>query len=153
MLPLLMQHSAELSDHGNILLEETAVLPDFFNPEEEHGWCFYFEKAELARQQEDWDAVVALGDRAFALGDYPNDPAERLPFIDGYARTGNWILAVQYTEESLQVSERMIPVLCLLWERIDQYTPRSPEKDDAIGHVSSLMDCTHQSTADPDMNE
>jgi hypothetical protein len=141
MLPLLMQHSAELSDQENILLEDTSAPPDLFYPEEEHGWCFYYEKAELARQQGDWDKVVNLGESAFALGDYPNDPAERLPFIEGYARTGDWNRALQQTEETLKVSSRMIPVLCLLWERIDQNTLQSMQKDEAIDQVSDLMDC------------
>jgi hypothetical protein len=142
MLPLHMQHSAELSDYGNIIGEETSMPLEILYPEEVHGWCFYYEKADLARQQRDWATVVELADQAFALGDYPNDPAERLPFIEGYAHTGYWDQSVKQTEISLQVSPRMIPVLCLLWERIARETAQSPEKDEAIDQVSTFMDCT-----------
>jgi hypothetical protein len=145
MLPLLMQHSAEISDQENILWEVTvsqAAVPEILYPEEKHGWCFYFEKAELARQQGDWEGIVALGETAFALGDYPNDPAERLPFIEGYARIGRWERALQLTQESLDVSPRMIPVLCLLWERIEQATVQTAEKNEAFGGLSTWLSCS-----------
>ncbi len=34
---------------------------DLFGPEPEHTWCYFFEKAELARQAKDWVMVAALG--------------------------------------------------------------------------------------------
>ena len=38
-----------------------------FDPEPEHDWCYYFEKAELARQRGDWQEVTRLGDQALAM--------------------------------------------------------------------------------------
>jgi len=29
-----------------------------------HGWCYYYQKANLARQQGDWEQVIALGREA-----------------------------------------------------------------------------------------
>ena len=67
-----------------------APVPNVFSPEPDHGWCYYFEKAELARQVEDWEKVVELGDEARRVGFAPADGTEWLPFIEGYASAGRY---------------------------------------------------------------
>ena len=94
MLPEEMQAAALLSSTQWIGVDGPAAIERLpaalYGEEPPYGWCYYFAQAEIARQQGDWDQVAALGDQAFALGDYPNDPAERLVFIEGYAHTGAW---------------------------------------------------------------
>jgi hypothetical protein len=115
----LMREASALSNADGILAEETAVMPDIYAPEPEHKWCYYFQKADLARQFGDWDEVVRLGDIAFELGDYPNDPVERFVFIEGYAHMGQWRRALELSAESYGVSKEFVgPLLCRLWERI-----------------------------------
>ena len=53
-------------------------MPEIYGPEPAHGWCYYFEQAELAAQDGDWVRVAALGDKAFSLNHYPNDPVETI---------------------------------------------------------------------------
>lgn len=60
-----------------------------FGDEPEHGWCYYFEKADLAVQQTNWAGAAQLGDKALALGLTPSDPVEWFPFVQAYAMTGN----------------------------------------------------------------
>jgi len=71
--PEIMRVAAGLSDESLIKAAEEGMgaLPPaaVFGDEPVHGWCYYFEKAELARQQGDWQQVAALGEQAFALGD------------------------------------------------------------------------------------
>ncbi len=100
-------------------------MPGIFGDEPQHGWCYYFEKADLARQMGDWELVSDLGDTAFAQGDYPNDPTERLVFIEGYARTGQWDKAREQTQKAAAITPLLQPVLCRLWERIGQDTATS----------------------------
>ncbi len=116
-------------------------MPAYYGTEPAHGWCYYYAKADLARQSGDWQKVVALGEEAFALGDYPNDPAERLPFIEGYAQMGNWQRALELSRESGQVTPAFHPVLCRLWERIDRTTPGSPEKELVVSTIQSEFSC------------
>ena len=51
-----------LSNPGLILTaSDPAILPSPpFVGEPLHGWCYYYEKAELARQQADWDSVIDM---------------------------------------------------------------------------------------------
>lgn len=106
------------------------------------GWCYDFEKADLARQMGDWEHVAAIGDLAFAAGDYPNDPLERFPFIEGYAHVGNWERAAELTRQSSQISPVMMqPMLCKIWQRIAGSTPVSTEKQHTIQTIRQELAC------------
>jgi hypothetical protein len=120
LMPLLRE-AANLSDTSLIQEENAVTLPDsLFHPEPVHGWCYYFEKAELARQFRDWEKVAELGDTAFKLDDHPNDPVERFVFIEGYAHVGDWERAFKLSQESYGVSKNFVgPMLCWLWQRIE----------------------------------
>ena len=60
-----------------------------FGSELPHGWCYYYQKADLARQQGDWDEVVQLGNQAQKLELHPNDQVEWILFLQAYAFLGN----------------------------------------------------------------
>lgn len=148
MIPPLMRHAARLSRLELIqpAAPDQAARPPqaVFAAEPAHGWCYYYEKADLARQQGDWQTVVSLGEQAFALGDYPNDPAERIPFIEGYAHTGDWQRARELSKESQDITPLMQPVLCRLWQRIEASTPASAEKEAALQAVTAELGCTQE---------
>jgi len=138
----LMREAAALSNPDRIVTEQQAVMPDVYGPEPAHGWCYYFQKADLARQMGDWGEVVRLGDVAFSLDDYPNNPVERFVFIDGYAHTGNWNRAINLSRESYRVSKDYVgPLLCQLWERIETETDQSPERSDALSEIQGMISC------------
>ena len=138
----MMREGAALSSTKWIAPEGGARPPSIFNPEPAHGWCWYFEKADLARQTGDWEQVAALGDKAFALEDHPNDPSERFVFIEGYAHTGQWDKAVNYSLDSHRVSPKYVdPMLCRLWQRIDKQTAAGVGRDAAIGEIQTKLAC------------
>jgi len=85
-----------------------------------------------------WKEVVKLGNKAFKLDDYPNSPIERFVFIEGYAHTGDWEKAMEYSKMSYRVSKDYVgPLLCQLWERIETETAKSPESDALSGEAVS----------------
>lgn len=87
--PEIMQVAAS-SRIGNIQPEGKApLLPlEYFKQEPLHGWCYYYEKASLARQAGDWKSVDALGEKALAEGFYPSDKIEWMPFLQAYTILG-----------------------------------------------------------------
>ncbi len=114
--------------------------PPLFADEPAHDWCYYFEKADLARQMGDWRAVADFGDRAFAV-DHPNDASERLVFIEGYAHVGRWGRA---EELSLQASEQNPAVnrmICNTWERILRQVPADEAAQAAVNRVRERAGC------------
>lgn len=113
-----------------------------FGVEIPHGWCYYFEKADLARQQGDWKEVVQLSEQGLATGEYPNDPLERFPLIEGYAHVGQWKQAVDLSHKAIDFSPLLMrPMVCKLWERIQRQTEDAPERAKALPAVSSELGC------------
>lgn len=121
--------------------EGTKPPEQVFGTEPAHTWCYYFEKADLARQQGDWEEIARLGELAFAAGDNPNDPLERAPFIEGYAHVGDWAVAEELTYASIRVTPLVRWPLCRLWQRIDEQAPPSPEKEAALSNVFAQLEC------------
>ena len=78
------------SEIEHVLVDEAPHSPPavVFGPEPAHDWCYYFEKADLARQRADWDEVLKLGSEAMQKGLAPKDDIEWMPFLQGYARAG-----------------------------------------------------------------
>jgi hypothetical protein len=93
-------------------------------------WCYFFEKADLARQFEDWEQVASLADQALQLGEtlYEVNAPELVTFIEGYAHTGRWSDALELTDRALALSERMDRMLCDSWKRIANV--QSPDDTD-----------------------
>jgi hypothetical protein len=138
----LLRDAAVLSSTAPILSKATATMPKVYSPEPVHGWCYFFEKADLARQIGDWGTVTRLGDDAFALNDYPNDPIERFVFIEGYAHTADWEKAVELSQNSYKVSKSYVgPLLCKLWDRIARETESTPEQSTTLDAVRNKFEC------------
>src|SRR5258706_1022358 len=91
-----------------------------FGTEPEHGWCYFYEKAELARQQSDWKNVVKLYNQAQKSNLGPLVPVENLPFIEGFAMTGGMDVALKLTDRTLQEREDLCPAIYTLWDRISK---------------------------------
>ena len=86
--------------------------------------------------------VTRLGDEAFKLNDYPNNPVERFVFIEGYAHAGDWERALKMSRESYKVSKDYVgPLLCQLWKRIETETTGSLEQRNAITEAVNLFAC------------
>ena len=144
LMPELVQEALPLSKPGLVDAAPAApALPPgrLFDPEPAHGWCYYFEKADLARQQGSWQEVARLGDIAFHLDDHPNDASERLPFIEGYAHVGAWDKAEEQTRVSIQITPLMKTMLCNAWGRIAEDTPATPEQQRTVGAMKGELGC------------
>jgi hypothetical protein len=105
-------------------------------------WCFYFEKADLARQYRQWDAIPALWNEAQEHNQRSAFGMEYLPFIEGYARLGNWNKALDITQTANKVSKSMGPVLCPLWLEITSETPPSKEQVETFEKARDVLNCS-----------
>ena len=95
------------------------TLPSVFGAEPAHTWCYYFEKADLARQTDNWAQVAEIGDQVFAIPYYPDDMSEYLPFVEAYARTGRWEDARDLTRKTADAMPILKPALCAIWQRVE----------------------------------
>lgn len=129
--PLDVSLAAPRSNIENVIVDSEPVSPPetIFGSEPERGWCNYFQEADLAAQHADWKRVAALGDEAIALGFAPEDRVEWLPFLKGYAITGDAEALKQLSKRI--VGERTIRLQACEWlANIEQ--PLTDEVRDAI---------------------
>ncbi|HUH99292.1 MAG TPA: hypothetical protein VLZ89_18175 [Anaerolineales bacterium] len=119
-----------------------AALSELFGPEPLHNWCYFYEKADLARQAGDWSQVARLGDQAFAASYRPDDLSEYLPFIEAYARLRRWDDAKQLTLSVADSMPILEPALCGLWQRLDANPSlAAPEHSYILKVQQRLHDC------------
>jgi hypothetical protein len=141
--PGLLPEIISYSDQRNILIEnrvEDQNIIKWFGPLSNLGWCYYFEKADLARQIGDWEQVVILGDQAFGKGIKYLAPEELYPFIEGYAQVGNIERAYQLTEEVRDISKVYVPELCGIWENtLVNISPGTSYSD--VSEISDGLGC------------
>ena len=76
-------------ENVRIHIEATAKKEYALGKEPDKKWCYYFEKVDLAVQQQNWEQAVMLGDVALSFNLYPTDQVEWFPFIQSYAMVGN----------------------------------------------------------------
>lgn len=88
-----------------------------FGPEPAHTWCYYFQKADLARQLGQWELVVEWYAQAEAAGFAPSQGGESLPLVEAAARLGDWQTAYQASQRVLELAAELQPNLCAKWEK------------------------------------
>jgi hypothetical protein len=90
-------------------------IPDWFSAPREEGWCFYYQKADLARQMGQWDEVEGLGNEALAAGLLPAEPSELGVFIEAKARLSNPDGAFELTRKAVDISPSGMKFACAEW--------------------------------------
>ncbi len=120
-----------LSNPAQILAESTKPIPlDVVGSEPVHDWCYYFERAELYNQYQDWGATIKLWNETRVQDLKPRSPAELTPFILAFAQTNDWESTRQLSAQMQQTApDRQPAMMCALWDYIKQKTPSSSERD------------------------
>jgi hypothetical protein len=114
-----LEQLIHISNLDQIVPSDNPTSPDptIFGPEPSHGWCYYFEKSDLARQLGDWQAIIQLASTAESKGYGPVMGSEYIPFIEAYVRTGDWSKAYDLSLEAQKITPKLEPVLCNNWNR------------------------------------
>jgi hypothetical protein len=116
-----------------------APLGDVFGAEPARSWCYYFEKADLARQLGDWQTILMLEQQAQHLGFATRFGPELVPFIEAHARSGDWEGALDISRQAQGTISEMQPLLCSTWARLAQI-PNAP--DAVVQSARAAFSCT-----------
>lgn len=116
------------ADHADLLpisdvnqvepIAQSQPVRQIFGTEPAHDWCYTFEKADLARQQEDWVGILALAGESGPAGLHPQHGVELVPFIEAFARTDHWDWALQASQLAVQTTPGLEPWVCTQWQRL-----------------------------------
>lgn len=143
VLPKQYQNVLHLSDLDRVIPDpENVISPQasFFGQEPVHGWCYYFEKADLARQQEDWDQVVVWINRAIQEGLLPAEPSEFLIYLEGLFYTDQVEMASDLLDDFYFENAGLHPPICDMLSRAEKDNP-AIRQNSAFKNMLEITDC------------
>jgi hypothetical protein len=141
-LPGNFTQSVPLSDPSRIMTNPEAAATPMFLAEPNHGWCYYYTKAELALQTGDYQKVVSLGNEAISLGYQPTDQNEWLIFIKAHALTSDLETAERISAIALDKDVRVRRGICTAWQYIQIQGPA--ESKNEVQQVLLKFKCNPQ---------
>ncbi len=100
-------------------------------------WCTYYQKADLARQNKDYEAVTKFWSEARRNGFSPGAYFEYFVFLDGFTHLGKWDNSIELTLEAIRKFPPARPSMCDYWNAL----PASFERDSAFRKLESKLDC------------
>ncbi len=128
--------------HRIQLTDSEPILPkEIYGTQNTQTWCYYFEKADLARQYGQWDEIVRLWDEAQSAGERADNGFEYIPFIEGFGHTGKWDQAAELTKFSKRITSGLEPSLCSALDRLAENAPASSERDETIRDLKDDLNC------------
>ena len=146
--PLIMATTYEASAPRYLRQTEQIILypqtpdqtPDFRQAEPKQIWCYTYEKAELARQQGNWNTAIAPGDNALSQSLFPSQSSERLQFVEVYARPGKPNQDQKFSEMVFS-DEFHCPALYDTWNQIQDTALPNAEKKVLIEAAQRDFNC------------
>jgi hypothetical protein len=138
----LIRNIIPISDLNNIQTGDGSKSPNpaIFGMEPSHDWCYFFEKADLARQMKDWNTILSLGSNAKTKNLSPASGSEYLPFIEAFAQTGQWSKAYDLSLAAQKISTKLDGLFCNNWSRFQKIN--GGEQRDAILSKATTEFCT-----------
>ncbi len=92
--------------------EPSSFLQDvIFKQPVAQNWCYYFQKADLARQTEDWETIAAIGDDVLPRMK-AGEASEYFIFIEAYIHLGRWDDAMALFPRVHQEAKSLDAVFC-----------------------------------------
>jgi len=112
--PLVIQQVGKYSHVDRIIPTGTSPVPpsSIFGSEPEHGWCYYYQKASLARQNGDWEEIASLYKQVRKLNLETRDKSEMIPFFEALVNLGRIEDAKALFDKEIKGQSEMRLSLC-----------------------------------------
>ena len=93
----------------------------------EQNWCYWFQKADLARQTEDWETIAAIGDEVLPKMK-AGEASEYFVFAEAYINLDRWEDAIKTFKRVYKEEKDLDATLCVyLLEWIGHHPPEDQE--------------------------
>lgn len=129
------QAAIPLSNPENLVFDvKNPMFPEakYFGQENQNQWCYFYEKAELAGQLQQWQKIVDLYSEAQKAGFSPLTDTEWQPLVKAYLNLGHYAKAVEITKDIDLHNPIIIPGFCKLWREVSSVQEYSLEVDQAL---------------------
>lgn len=90
----------------------------FFGNENRNQWCFYFEKADLARQNQQWQEIIQYYKDAEKAGFGPQIDSEWIPLLEAYIKTNQMDEALAITKNITNHDVSNTAGFCQKWQQL-----------------------------------
>jgi len=122
---LLVRRVGAYSIIKRIIPEGESPVPPvtIFGIEPAHDWCFYYQKASLARQMGDWDEIGQLYDETIARKLGASDKSELFPFLEGLVNLGRYDEARALFETEIKGRNNLSYEFCEVLRKDPGYAP------------------------------
>jgi len=91
-----------------------------FMEENPNNFCYFYQKASLAAENNNWEEVVILWNTSLRENQKPSYALERLPFIQGLAYTHFYKDSFDLSLEIVDISKKYEPLMCEFWKELSQ---------------------------------
>lgn len=125
------------SNPETLIVDSGGAVPPpkkFFGQENMDQWCYFYEKAELAGQQQEWEKVTQIYSKAQKAGFAPLADTEWRPLIKAYLNLGEYGTALEITGNIDSTNTKIIPGFCKLWAEVDRGLLE-------VGQAEDLLNC------------
>lgn len=122
---LLVQNLGTYSHVDRIVPSGTAPVPpiSIFGAEPTYDWCYYYQKASLARQSGNWEEISKLYDQVRELDLETDDKSEVIPFFEGLVNQGRYDDARSLYSTQIKGQNEMRFPLCTFLANDPGYPP------------------------------
>ena len=112
---LLIRQVGAFSHPERIILSGEAPTPpaNIFGPEPAQNWCYYYQKASLARQRGAWGEISKLYEQVRSHDLQPGDQSEWVPYFEGLVNHGQFDQARSLFQKEFKGREKLRYPFCL----------------------------------------
>ena len=104
-------------------------------------WCYYYQKADLARQYTRWEEVTTLWKSAQESNLQPNHGFEYAPFVEAFAHLGEWQTSLKLTRTANKITRGMASTFCSVWNQLEKETISSDARERSLAEVRNMLSC------------
>jgi hypothetical protein len=120
------------------------TLPEsIYGKQNNQTWCYYFEKADLARQYGQWDEIARLWKESKSTGERADNGFEYIPFIEGFGHLEDWEYVKTQTKFANKITAGLEPSLCTALDRLTATAPASQQRDQTIKNLKDDLKCVN----------
>lgn len=112
------------------------LFREVFKQDAEKNWCYYFQKADLARQTEDWETIAEIGDEVLPVMK-AGEASEYFNYIEAYMNLGRYSDAMDLLRRVHAEDKSLDVILCPYVHKWIHSNP--PEDPSAISSIIAAM--------------
>jgi len=140
---------AKLSRNSNLNMiipnpEQPVSLPArYFGEEDKSTWCYYYQKADLEKQLNNWESTINIYEDAFAKGFHPINPSEYRNLVEAWLRTGKFEDADEFINKMNHDYPWITENWCQITRELSSSDKLMPDHVDMLQSIQTLEGCAN----------